>query len=176
MHGQKLCAGHGLARFTASRYFTLFFNIFIYISVINLRITVSIIKNIWRGLKTSLFQAAKARAAIYQFYESSIIRLRLRNAFNLRACVHAAGLLAGTDAGSLLHLRLRYKYYYAAHVKICRNSGIRAKKHGKNAGTGTLIATILPHSMTFLVSWSILLVIWTLFGLFEDPQLQLAAG
>jgi aminobenzoyl-glutamate transport protein len=34
------------------------------------------------------------------------------------------------------------------------------QKHDKNAGMGTLLATMLPYSMAFLVLWSLLLIIW----------------
>lgn len=44
-----------------------------------------------------------------------------------------------------------------------------AKRYDKDAGIGTLISTMLPYSMTFLVGWSILLVIWMLLGLPVGP-------
>jgi aminobenzoyl-glutamate transport protein len=37
------------------------------------------------------------------------------------------------------------------------------------AGIGTLVATMLPYSMTFLVSWTVMLVIWILLGLPVGP-------
>lgn len=40
-----------------------------------------------------------------------------------------------------------------------------AKKYDKNAGIGTLISTMVPYSLIFLVGWSILLVVWMLLGL-----------
>ena len=40
-----------------------------------------------------------------------------------------------------------------------------AQKYDKKAGIGTLTATMLPYSLTFLVCWSIFFVIWLLVGL-----------
>jgi aminobenzoyl-glutamate transport protein len=37
------------------------------------------------------------------------------------------------------------------------------------AGLGTLVATMLPYSVTFLVGWTVLLVIWILAGLPVGP-------
>jgi aminobenzoyl-glutamate transport protein len=37
------------------------------------------------------------------------------------------------------------------------------------AGLGTLVATMLPYSVTFLIVWSILLVLWVLAGLPLGP-------
>lgn len=34
------------------------------------------------------------------------------------------------------------------------------KKYDKDAGIGTLISTMLPYSMIFLVGWILLLVVW----------------
>ncbi len=39
-----------------------------------------------------------------------------------------------------------------------------AQRYEPKAGIGTLIATMLPYSITFLISWSVLLVIWLLLG------------
>ncbi len=44
-----------------------------------------------------------------------------------------------------------------------------AKKYDKNAGIGTLISTMLPYSLVFLVVWSLLLVVWMLAGLPLGP-------
>jgi aminobenzoyl-glutamate transport protein len=38
------------------------------------------------------------------------------------------------------------------------------EKYDKNAGIGTLIATMLPYTIVFFVAWVILLVIWVTFG------------
>ncbi len=48
--------------------------------------------------------------------------------------------------------------YYAVII-------IFAQRYDKKAGIGTLTATMIPYSVTFLVCWSILLVIWLLAGL-----------
>ncbi len=39
-----------------------------------------------------------------------------------------------------------------------------AKQYDKNSGMGTIIATMLPYSIFFLIGWSVLLVIWMLVG------------
>jgi aminobenzoyl-glutamate transport protein len=39
-----------------------------------------------------------------------------------------------------------------------------AQKYDRNIGIGTIIALMLPFSVTFLVSWSILLLIWIFLG------------
>jgi aminobenzoyl-glutamate transport protein len=46
-------------------------------------------------------------------------------------------------------------------------------KYDKRAGIGTLIATMLPYSIVFLIVWSILLVIWLLLGLDVGPGANL---
>jgi len=43
------------------------------------------------------------------------------------------------------------------------------QKYNKEAGIGTIIATMLPYSVAFLVLWSALLVIWILSGLPLGP-------
>lgn len=52
-----------------------------------------------------------------------------------------------------------------------------AKKYDQDSGIGTLISTMLPYSLFFLISWAILLVIWMLLGLPLGPGavLKLAA-
>ena len=40
-----------------------------------------------------------------------------------------------------------------------------AQRYDKNAGIGTLTATMLPYSITFLIGWTALLVAWLLMGL-----------
>ncbi len=42
-------------------------------------------------------------------------------------------------------------------------------KYDKNAGIGTIIATMLPYSFVFFIGWSILLIIWLLLGLPVGP-------
>ena len=43
------------------------------------------------------------------------------------------------------------------------------QRYQPSAGLGTLVATMLPYSMTFLFGWTLLLVIWTLLGLPVGP-------
>jgi aminobenzoyl-glutamate transport protein len=43
------------------------------------------------------------------------------------------------------------------------------QKYDKQAGLGTVIATMLPYSVAFLLSWAILLAIWLLLGLPLGP-------
>ena len=38
------------------------------------------------------------------------------------------------------------------------------QRYDKNAGIGTIIATMLPYTLVFLVSWMVLLIIWMLLG------------
>jgi aminobenzoyl-glutamate transport protein len=47
------------------------------------------------------------------------------------------------------------------------------QRYDKNAGIGTIIATMLPYSITFLIMWSILLVIWVSFGIPIGPGAEL---
>lgn len=44
-----------------------------------------------------------------------------------------------------------------------------AKKYDPDSGIGTLIATMVPYSLWFLVSWSALLVVWMMAGLPLGP-------
>ena len=44
-----------------------------------------------------------------------------------------------------------------------------AEKYDKESGVGTLITTMVPYSIAFLVSWTILLIIWYMFGLQLGP-------
>ena len=46
-----------------------------------------------------------------------------------------------------------------------------SQKFGKENGMGTLISTMLPFSMCFLVVWSIVLVIWYFLGLPIGPEI-----
>ncbi len=43
------------------------------------------------------------------------------------------------------------------------------QKYDKKAGIGTIIATMLPYSICFFISWSILLIIWITFDLPLGP-------
>lgn len=40
-----------------------------------------------------------------------------------------------------------------------------AQRYDKKAGIGTLTATMIPYSVVFLIFWTLLMVIWLLFGL-----------
>ena len=44
-----------------------------------------------------------------------------------------------------------------------------AKKYDEESGIGTLISTMLPYSLIFMVGWSALLVLWMIFGLPLGP-------
>ncbi|WP_027340778.1 AbgT family transporter [Halonatronum saccharophilum] len=44
-----------------------------------------------------------------------------------------------------------------------------AKKYDKNIGIGTLISTMLPYSIAFSIVWTIMLIIWFVFGLPIGP-------
>jgi aminobenzoyl-glutamate transport protein len=43
------------------------------------------------------------------------------------------------------------------------------QKYDKQAGLGTVIATMLPYSVAFLTAWGIMLAIWLLLGLPLGP-------
>lgn len=46
---------------------------------------------------------------------------------------------------------------------------IFAKKYDKDAGIGTLVSTMLPYSIVFLIGWTALLVVWIVFKLPLGP-------
>ena len=48
--------------------------------------------------------------------------------------------------------------YYAVIIMF-------AQRYDKKAGIGTITATMLPYSVTFLICWSLLFIIWLLAGL-----------
>ena len=48
--------------------------------------------------------------------------------------------------------------YYAVIIMF-------AQRYDKKAGIGTLTATMIPYSFTFLVCWSIFMIIWLTIGL-----------
>ncbi|MFI3230010.1 MAG: AbgT family transporter [bacterium] len=50
---------------------------------------------------------------------------------------------------------------------------IFAKKYDKNSGIGTLISTMVPYSICFLLAWSVLLVIWMVFDIPLGPDVSL---
>lgn len=43
------------------------------------------------------------------------------------------------------------------------------QKYDKDSGLGTLISTMLPYSIAFLIFWTLLLIIWILLGLPLGP-------
>ena len=43
------------------------------------------------------------------------------------------------------------------------------QKYDKKAGIGTVISTMVPYSIAFLISWTVLLVVWYLLGLPLGP-------
>ena len=43
------------------------------------------------------------------------------------------------------------------------------QRYRSEAGIGTLVATMLPYSVTFFIGWTLMLVIWILFGLPVGP-------
>ncbi|MDG5799887.1 AbgT family transporter [Marinilabiliaceae bacterium ANBcel2] len=47
------------------------------------------------------------------------------------------------------------------------------QKYDKNAGMGTIIATMIPYSIAFFIGWSILLIIWILTGLPLGPGAEM---
>lgn len=48
-----------------------------------------------------------------------------------------------------------------------------AKKYDENSGIGTLIATMLPYSLFFMIGWAILLVLWMFTGAPIGPGAEL---
>src|SRR5699024_11858141 len=44
-----------------------------------------------------------------------------------------------------------------------------AQKYDKKMGLGTLISVMFPYSMFFLVSWTIVLIVWLMFGIDLGP-------
>ena len=44
-----------------------------------------------------------------------------------------------------------------------------AEKYDKKSGVGTLITTMVPYSIAFLIGWTILLIIWLMFNIPLGP-------
>jgi aminobenzoyl-glutamate transport protein len=44
-----------------------------------------------------------------------------------------------------------------------------AQKHKPDAGIGTIIATMVPYTVVFLIAWSVLLVVWIVFDIPVGP-------
>jgi aminobenzoyl-glutamate transport protein len=47
------------------------------------------------------------------------------------------------------------------------------QRYDKKAGIGTVISTMLPYSITFLIGWIIMFIIWILLGLPIGPGAEL---
>ncbi len=43
-------------------------------------------------------------------------------------------------------------------------------RYDKNAGIGTVISTMLPYTFFFFIVWSILLIVWLIFGFQLGPD------
>jgi aminobenzoyl-glutamate transport protein len=43
------------------------------------------------------------------------------------------------------------------------------QRYEKNAGIGTVVSTMIPYSITFLIAWTLLLIVWVLIGLPLGP-------
>jgi aminobenzoyl-glutamate transport protein len=43
------------------------------------------------------------------------------------------------------------------------------ERYDKKAGIGTIIATMLPYTFIFLITWLALLIVWTILGLPIGP-------
>ncbi len=50
------------------------------------------------------------------------------------------------------------------------------QRYDKNAGIGTIIATMLPYSFVFFIVWTVLLVIWMTLGIPMGPDAPLFIG
>lgn len=48
------------------------------------------------------------------------------------------------------------------------------QKYDKKAGIGTIVSTMLPYSVVFLVVWTLLMVLWIILGLPVGPGSQIA--
>lgn len=48
-----------------------------------------------------------------------------------------------------------------------------AKKYDENSGIGTLVSTMLPYCICFLIGWSLLLIVWMVAGLPLGPGAEL---
>ena len=43
------------------------------------------------------------------------------------------------------------------------------ERYDKKSGIGTVVATMLPYTVVFMLVWSVLLVVWMLLGLPVGP-------
>lgn len=53
---------------------------------------------------------------------------------------------------------------------------IFTRRYDENAGIGTLISLMLPYTLLFLLSWSIMLIVWMVLGLPVGPGAALMLG
>ena len=44
------------------------------------------------------------------------------------------------------------------------------QKYNKDAGIGTLVATMLPYTFIFMISWAALLILWIILGIPVGPD------
>jgi aminobenzoyl-glutamate transport protein len=44
-----------------------------------------------------------------------------------------------------------------------------AQKYDRKAGIGTIMALMMPYTVVFLISWTILLIVWYLLGIPVGP-------
>ena len=47
------------------------------------------------------------------------------------------------------------------------------QKYDKKASLGTLVATMLPYSISFLIVWSIFLAAWMVTGMPIGPEIEM---
>jgi aminobenzoyl-glutamate transport protein len=47
------------------------------------------------------------------------------------------------------------------------------QRYDKNAGIGTVVSTMIPYSISFLIAWTILLIVWVLIGMPLGPGSQI---
>lgn len=50
------------------------------------------------------------------------------------------------------------------------------QKYDKESGIGSVVSTMLPYSLAFLISWLILLIIWYILGLPLGPGAHMYYG
>ena len=53
---------------------------------------------------------------------------------------------------------------------------IFAQKHDKKAGMGTLISTMVPYTVVFLIGWTLMLIVWMMLNLPLGPGAGLTYG
>jgi aminobenzoyl-glutamate transport protein len=50
------------------------------------------------------------------------------------------------------------------------------QKYEPKAGIGTLMSAMLPYSIAFFIAWTILIIIWIVFGIPLGPEAGLYYG